>query len=141
MQIVLPHKVEYLVEGTVSVEDVIGTLQAQQRLIADFGDLLETVLDGITVEKVELRVRSIKSGSLTEAFFVALFLAYQTELQDEIPAMIESLLGVAISDEYDTLVTVGVLVLIYYGANYAYKRLTDHLGSERLDSRIGASFR
>lgn len=136
MQIVLPHKVEYLVEGTVSVEDVIGTLQAQQRLIADFGDLLETVLDGITVEKVELRVRSIKSGSLTEAFFVALFLAYQTELQDEIPAMIESLLGVAISDEYDTLVTVGVLVLIYYGANYAYKRLTDHLGSERLAAAL-----
>ena len=136
MEILLSHRVEYFVEGTVSVDDVIGTLQAQQRLVSEFGELIEVLIDGVQVQKAELRVRSISSGSLTEAFFVALFLAYQTELKKEIPPMIEAWMGLPIDDRYDTLVTVGVIVLVYYGADYAYKRFTDHLGSERLQSAL-----
>lgn len=132
MEIVLPHRVEYLVGGTVSIDDVIGSLQAQQKFVTEFGEVLGLVLDGVTVEKAELRVRSIQIGSLTEAFFVALFLAYQAELKQEIPAVIEAWTGLQIDDRYDTLVTVGVLVLVYYGADYAYRRLTDHLGSDHL---------
>ena len=136
MEILLPHRVEYLVEGHVPIEDVIGSLQAQQRVVAAFGDLLGELLDGVTVEKAELRVRSISTGSLKEAFFVALFLVYQSELKKEVPAMIEKWLGLPVDDRYDTLVTVGVLLLLFYGADYAYKRYTDQLGSDRLRKQL-----
>jgi hypothetical protein len=132
VEVVLPHRVEYLVEGRVSIEDVIGSLQAQQKFISELGDVIALVMDGVTVEKTELRVRSIEIGSLREAFFVALFIAYQADLKEEIPPAIEAWTGMQIDDRSDTLVTVGVLLLVYYGAEYAYRRLTDQLGSDRL---------
>lgn len=136
MEILLPHRVEYLVEGYVPIEDVIESLQAQQKIVSTLGELLDEVLDGITVQKAELRVRSIDTGSLKEAFFVALFLVYQAELKSEVPAMIEKWLGLPVDDRYDTLVTVGIMLLVFYGADYAYKRYTDQLGSERLKRQL-----
>jgi hypothetical protein len=85
--------VEYLVGGPVPVDEIIGTLQANQRLVAELGGLLEGFADGISVQKVELRVSSISTGSLKEAFFVALFLTYQSELEKGIPAMLETWTG------------------------------------------------
>lgn len=132
MELVLPHRVEYYVERPVPIQDVIGTLQAQQRIVSDLGHLLEGVVDGIRVDRIELRVRSIEVSSLKEAFFVALLLTYQSDLQTEIPAVIERWTGLSIDERYDTLVTVGVIFLLFYGVDYAYRKFTDQLGSERI---------
>ena len=136
MEVILPHRVEYLVEGPVSITEVVESLQAQQRLITELGEVFELILDGVHVQRAELRVRAISVGSLKEAFFVALFLVYQEELRREIPPMVEAWLGLPVDDRYDTLVTVGVLFLLYYGADYAYKRLIDQLGSARLANQL-----
>jgi hypothetical protein len=124
--------VEYLVEGQVSIDEVIGSLQAQQRFVNELGDVLGLVIEGLSIDRAELRVRSIQSGSLREAFFVALFFVYQSDLKEKIPPLVEAWTGIQVDDRFDTLVTVGILVLVYYGAEYAYSRLTDQLGSDRL---------
>jgi hypothetical protein len=33
-------------------------------------------------------------------------------------------------------VTISILLLLFYGVDYAYKRLTDHLGSERIKKKL-----
>lgn len=132
MEVLFPHRVEYFVRGPVPVAELIGTLQAQQRLALEVGDLLERLVEGLQVERAELRVRSIEYGSLKEAFFIAVFLTFQKELQQEIPAMVEGWLGLPVDDRYDTLVTVAAITLMYYGADYAYRRFTDHLGSANI---------
>jgi len=132
VQILLPHRVEYLTTKPVPIEDVIGTLQAQQRIASDFGRLLERLADGVKVDRVELWIRSIETSSLKEKLLVALFLTYQSDLQTAVPTLIERWTGLSIDERYDALVTITFLCLLFYGAEYAYKRLTDHLGSERI---------
>lgn len=132
----MPHRVEYLVEEAVSVDDFIASLQAQQRIASEFGVLLEGLFDGLQVQKAELRIRTIATGSLKEAFFIALFVAYQKELQAAVPPMVEELLGVSIDQEHHVLVTIGVVLLAFYGADYAYKRLVDQLGSRRIEQKF-----
>lgn len=136
MEILLPHRVEYLVDGPVSVDDFIASLQAQQKIALEFGVLLQGLFEGIQVQKNELRIRKITSGSLKEAFFIALFVAYQKELQAAVPPMVEQILGVSIDQEHHVLVTISIVLLVFYGADYAYKRLTDQLGSKRIERKL-----
>lgn len=132
VEVLLPHRVEYLVVGPVSVADVIGTLEAQQKLIHEFGEIVDLLVDGLSIQRTELRVKSISSGSLKEAFFVAVFFVYQDELRQEVPALVEKWLNIPVGDSYDALVTVATIALAYYGADYAYRKLTDQLGSARI---------
>lgn len=136
MEVLIPHRVDYMVEGPVPIEDVIGTLYANQRLVTSYGELLGLIFDGLTVERADLRVRQISSSSLKEAFFVALLIVFQKELTTEVPPMVENLLGVKVDDSYDTLLTVGIMVLAFYGADYAYKRYTDQVGSEVIAAKL-----
>lgn len=127
---------EYLVKGPVEIADLIGTLQAQQVLAKEFGELLEITFDGLKVQRVELKVHSLTTGSVREYFWLAVFVAYQKELQASIPPMLEHLLGVEIDDSYNALVTVSMLLLVFYGADYAYKRLVDRRGSDKLAAQV-----
>ncbi len=136
MEIIFPYQVEYTVKETVSVEEVIETLQANKRLMSDVAGILPVLLDGVKVERIELRVRDIRHGSLREVFWVAIFLAFQKQLEDEVPAVVEKWFGLPVSDDYDTLVTICVLLLTYYGADYAYKRFMHADGSEKLARAI-----
>lgn len=136
MEIIFPHSVEYQVSRSVPIEEIIGTLEAQQRAIERVPDILEELIYGLHVQRVELRVQSIEISSLKEAFFVGLFLTYQKELEKEIPAAIESWLNIPVEDKHKTLVTVAVVLLLYYGADYAYRRLTDHLGSAAINRKV-----
>lgn len=60
----------------------------------------------------------------------------QTELEKEVPPMIEKWMGLPVDDRYDTLVTVCFMLILFYGVDYAYKRFTDSLGSEKVKASI-----
>ncbi len=122
MEIVLPHRVEYEVRDHVSIEDVIGTLRANQRLAQELGPFLESLFEGLTVEHSTLRVEDISTGSLREYFFLALIVAFQEDLKQEVPALLEKWLGMPVSTEYDSVVTVCIMVMLFYGADYVYRR-------------------
>lgn len=136
MELLFPHRVEYDVPETVAIEDVIGTLQANQRLAYELGEFLNSVFDGLTVEHASARVQSISTGSLKEYFFLALIVAFQDDLKREIPAALHSLLGVTTSPQYDALITVCVMILLFYGGDYIYKKVVDKTGSKILHEQM-----
>lgn len=136
VEVIFPHRIEYQVSETVPIEEVIGTLQAQLRAVAELPDIMEGLVDGILVERVELRVDEIVRSSLKEAFFVGLFITYQKELEKQIPAMVESWLKVPVDDSHKTIVTLVVALMLYYGADYAYKKLTNHIGSSAIKKKL-----
>lgn len=132
MDIILPHRVEYEVKGPVTVDEIIATLQANADLFQELAPLLERLVPGLTVEQVTLRVREIHHGSLRELFFAALVVAFQEDLKKEIPPVVEKLFGKSVPEEYDTLVTIAVLALLFYGADFLYRITTKNLGAAKL---------
>ena len=116
MDITVPHSVEYEVTGPVTIDEVILTLQANAELIQELAPLLERLVPGLTVERITLQVREIRHGSLREVFFAALVVAFQEDLKKEIPPLVEKLFGTQVSGEYNTLLTISVLALLFYMA-------------------------
>ena len=151
MQVDIPIKVEYQTPATVPIGDVIDSLIAMRLLLEEGSYNLGHFVPGLTVEKVSINVRSISQESpLREILLVSLFLAFQKQLEAEVPAAIEKLIGIQISDQYDTIITVSALILVFYGAAFAKDLISeaatksslreqlDNLVSELADS-IGSS--
>lgn len=136
MEVTFPHRVEYKVVGLVPISEVVGTLYAHERLAAEIGPLLEALIDGVHVQKAEFRVRQIDVGSLKEAFFLALVMSFQEDLKKQVPPMISSWFGVEVSERYDTVVTVAVLTLLFWGAEYVVRKSVNAAGSAVLRAQI-----
>jgi hypothetical protein len=66
MDISIPHRVEYQFAGPVSIPEVIGSLDATQRIAEELAKLLEGVVDGLIVERIAVHVQDIEEGSLRE---------------------------------------------------------------------------
>ena len=59
-----------------------------------------------------------------EHFLVALLVVYQKDFDKEVPEVIEALTGYKLDERFDTLVTVVLLLLLFWGARYVTTRVT-----------------
>lgn len=109
--------VRYLTADPVPIRDIIASLEGAEMAIRETGKILPLLIDGLTVEKVEIKVREISQESpLRELFAIALFVSFQEQLQSEIPPLITDLTGVIISERFDAIVTIVTLIVVFYGA-------------------------
>lgn len=108
--------VRYLTDDPVPIRDIIGSLQAVEATINETARILPILVDGLQIEKVELRVREVAQESpLRELFAVGLFLAYQDSLEEEVPQLITDATGFIIPESVDSLVTVVAMIIVFYG--------------------------
>lgn len=116
------HGFYYPDNHDIPLSDIAATLIAHERLLPIVADALEKIVPGLSVDDRKIFLERIERSSLKEAFFVALFVAFQDDLEQEVPALIEAMTGVHISDRYDTTITVLFLVALYYGASAIFRR-------------------
>lgn len=120
--ITFEHGLYYPDNHDVPLSDIAATLIAHERLLPIVVDAFEKLVPGLSIDDRKIFLRSIERSSLKEAFFVALFVAYQKDLDEEIPALFETVTGMPVSDRYDTIITVLFLVALYYGASALFRR-------------------
>ncbi|TPI34096.1 hypothetical protein FJW08_05075 [Mesorhizobium sp. B3-2-1] len=121
MEIQIPFKVEYQTAANVPIQEIINSLLALQRVLEEAGKNLENFIPGLTVQKVDVRVQQISSGSLKEVLLVGLFAYFQDELRQELPQLIHDHTGYTVPANADTLLVVLALVAIVYGADFVQK--------------------
>jgi len=141
-EIRLPLSITYQTEGVTPVADVITALQAADALVKDAVSLLPSLYDGIKIEESSLNVRTLSQESpLREYFLLALVVAFQDDLVEEVPPVIEDLFNITINDRYDTIVTVLFMIVVFYGAGLAVdlvkKAVSDSLPREKYEELLG----
>jgi hypothetical protein len=108
--------VRYLTNDPVPIREIIESLQGTETILNEMARLLPSFVDGLKVEKIEIKVREIAQESpLRELFLVALFMGFQKQLEEEVPNLITDTTGIIIPDRFDTLVTVLALIVVFYG--------------------------
>lgn len=140
-EIRLPFSIIYETEGTTPIADVVIALQATDALMRDAVSLLPSLVDGLVVDDYSLNVRSLTQESpLRELFLVSLIIAFQNDLQSEVPPVIEDILNIAVSDRYDTLITVAFMAIAFYGAGIsidaAKKTFADSLPRAKFEELV-----
>lgn len=124
MDITLVHALEYDTVNPVSVEDLVKSLEANERLLRQAARVLCELYPGLEIEPTNVSVRRISQESpLTEAFAFAATVIYQKELASEVPPLIEKLSGMHIPAEYDTIVTILVMLVAVSGIEKAWDLL------------------
>lgn len=120
MEASLPHYVEYDLERYPSVSALAQSLLANERLATEAVLLLEAYIPGLSIEATAVSVRGISQESpLREAFVVAIVAAFQPTLGHDVPEIIADLTGHPLPVQYQTLVTVLVLLVAVYGVSKA----------------------
>lgn len=124
MEIVLRHEIEFDVEADVAVEDVVKSLEGNSKLLREAARFIGALVPGLELEPKKVSVVHLSQQSpLREVFALGAFLAFQKDLEEEVPALIKELTGVQVPDSYDTLVTVVVLIIAVYGISTAFEKL------------------
>ena len=121
-EITFPHSIEYTMEEGLSLGEIAESLLAQQALVDRIPDVLEGVVPGLIVDSVKISLKEAETGSLREEFLVSLFLAVQSDVEDEIIGAVERLTGVEILEQHKTIVTLLVILVVLYGARVIYER-------------------
>ena len=71
---------------------------------------------------------------------LALVVAFQGDLQDEVPPLLEDIFKIGVSEKYDTLVTVVFMIVVFYGAGMAIdavkKAFTESLPKSKLEELV-----
>jgi hypothetical protein len=118
-EIHVPLSITYDTKGLTPINDVIAALQAASVAIEDAISLIPSLKAGVYIESSHINVRSITQESpLRELFALTLLVAFQDDLKAEIPPMVDKILGVDIPDQYDSLVTVTTMIVLFYGASF-----------------------
>jgi len=119
MELAFPHRVEYR-DGTASIEEIIANLKAQKKLLEEGVRVLEAALPNLNVETIHIRVVQVAAGSLITELIILLYGAYQQEIESKVVGGIEEMFGTDIPEEYEALITLAALAVVYFVARYAY---------------------
>jgi hypothetical protein len=139
MRIELPFSVEYGTPEVVPIGEVIDSLISIRTLIEEGGGNLPHFVDGLAVEQVEIYVRSVSQESpLREVLFVAMFVAFQKNLEKEVPEMIQQLTGTHVPEQFHTLITLAVMIVLFYGVAYVRDVITSLHGDSRIKRQLSA---
>lgn len=133
--------VTYLTPDPTLVKDVIASLQGIETTLGEVGRVLPLLVPGLKVDKIDIRVREITQNSpLRELFVASLMVAFQKDLEREVPDLISAATGLPIPERMDATVTVLALIIVFYGIG-AIRDLVfgvgkDSRSSEMLDDMI-----
>ncbi len=138
MQATFNHFVEYEIEESPSVAEIIASLEANDALLRQAGLVLERCIPGLEIQQATVAIRRISQESpLSEYFAFALVMTFQEELKREVPRLLENIIGKTIPPEYDTLVTVLVMLIAIYGISAVFKKLFPGKEPKHLQEEYG----
>jgi len=124
MQITIPHSVQYQFEKEATVGEVAKSLLAQEKLVKEALAVLDELFPNLTLEKPIISVREVTQNSPLRTNLNALVVAaYATELGEDLPDILNTLFGVNVPDQYDSVVSVLVLLISIYGIGWVWSKL------------------
>lgn len=124
MDVTLFHGIDYDVENPVAVEDLIKSLEAHAKLLRRAGDFLTELYPGLVIDPKQVSVvRLSQESPLSELFAYSMVMVFQKDLEKEVPHLIQQITGTEVPHDYDTLVTVIVMIIAIHGIAKAYEAL------------------
>lgn len=135
------HLVTYTNAGRIPVADVAASLIANEQLLKDAALLLREVFPNLTDVHISVNLKEATTSSpLKEYFAYALVIAYQEELSEEVPKLIEALTGWDVPERFDTLVTVLVMLVAIYGVARGWERYKSKNNADPLPPSIEGNY-
>lgn len=122
MKATFKHSGKYTAQAF-TIDEVIASLSAQKVLLEEGIGFLAELDPDFTLDKVTVRVDSLRTGSLLWDLLIEVYGEYQTQIEDNVVGSLEEMFGVDIPPEYEGIATLAALAVTYVVARYAYERV------------------
>jgi len=119
---VFRHELIYPDNHGITLSEIAATLIAHERLIPIAAEILERSYPGLHIEKITVDFEYARTGSLSEALFIAILAVYQKQLDESVPRMVEYLTGYQVPDDLKPILSIIIIILLYYGAKTLFER-------------------
>jgi hypothetical protein len=137
MDIVTPHQIIFETDEAVPIAEVVSSLLGADQLFRDMAPLLEGVLPGLKIDKINVSVRSISQESpLREIILLGLIAQYQKDMERDVPVIIQHLTGMSVPAEYNALISLVLMVLVFYGIDFLFKQVHQGAFSKHIRSQF-----
>lgn len=114
-----------------TIDDVIGSLAGQREILRVAAMALPQLDDAVTVQDIQFVVERIEAGSLVWDILVEVQARYQRQIDDVVIEGIEDMFGADIPAEYEALVSLLSVAVVYMVARYAYERVVRGSGASQ----------
>jgi hypothetical protein len=123
MEVSLNHEIVFDTHSELFVSDVAKSLLANEEMVLLVGAILEKCIDGLTIEKIDVKFKSSTTNSpLKETLFLTIYTAIQPDLNKVIPEMINDLFDTELPEKLNAAVTALTIVIVIFGMDWAYKK-------------------
>ena len=124
MDLIIPHSVTYDFDGRASVAEVAKSLVAQEKMVKDALAILEMVFPNLSFDKPVVSVREVSQSSPLRTYLTTAVIAvYGQELGEDVPDILNTLFGVDVPDSYDSIISVLVLLIAVFGAEWLWRKI------------------
>jgi hypothetical protein len=125
MKIEVPFTVTYDSKRVVPLDDVIDSLVAIRAMLNEATDLLPDFDSSVSLDGFYVSVNSVTQHSpLREIFLVALFVAFQDDIESAVGEAYNAMSGQELAAHYETLLSLVAMIVIYYGVGLAKDVIT-----------------
>lgn len=133
----IPHLVVYEVPEPSAISNVIASLRATEQIFFETAPLLEQLVPGLEVGGIRVHVESLAQGSpLRELFFATMFVAFQKDLERDVPPIIEQLSGIHVGEHYESVVTLLFCLVLFYGADFIYRQIVKTVEGAHIKAQL-----
>ena len=124
MEARISHSVVFDFDGVATVTEIANSLIAQERIFKDAVSIFCECFPGMQLDSVNIALREVTQQSpLREVFVGVIAASYGPELGEEVPDIVKSVLGIDVSDRYDAIISVLILVVAVYGFDWLVRRI------------------
>jgi hypothetical protein len=139
MERTFQHEIVYDFDDQATVEEIAASLVANARFVRDAVAVIKACHPGLEISNLRVRLASVTQESpLKELLTVALVMAFQKDLEEEVPDLINALTGIDIPDRFDSLVTIFVVGVSLYGALKLVDRVVKDRQAQKLEAAYGS---
>lgn len=110
------HEVTYDFDEDATINEIAASLVANERFIKEAVGVIQACHPNLEISGLKIKLSEVTQNSpLKELVAVTMVIAFQKDLEEEVPDFIQYLTGIDVTDKYDTIVTVGVVAVALYG--------------------------
>tara|TARA_R110000868_G_scaffold27661_18_gene104673 strand:+ start:8118 stop:9032 length:915 start_codon:yes stop_codon:yes gene_type:complete len=124
-ELFLPINITYDTRGLTPVRDVISALKSADELIRDASSLIPSLVPNSDVQLRGVSVKRLSQESpLREILVATLWVSSQDDIEVGVTTAIKAVAGYDVPDSYQTLLSLAVVLVLFYGVELANNLIT-----------------
>lgn len=126
MEVTIPFDVVFEINNRPDAGEISTSIISNKELLTETAAFLCELFPDLEIDSIRISVISISQNSpLREAFAVAIIGLYQGHLGEDVPKIIQDIIGMHVPPEYNSIIGVATAAIIFFGVDLVLRTILE----------------